>query len=270
MLSILIPTYNYDCQLLVNSLNHQARKAGTEYEIIVLNDGSTRPLNLTNCQLIVSPRNLGRAAGRNLLADKAQYPYLLFVDSDSMPADDQYIARWLKHIPTRGSIVLLGGRVYNPPTDRDHALLPLYGQRERNRDNRAKTFTSPNFLIDRSTFRAVRFNQSFTRYGHEDTVFGIELRRRGYDYQTIDNPVTHCHIESNADFLEKTRQALQSLHSMVDEYPELGQASRLIRWADITNLICPGRFAQAVERRLIRHPNVTMLQIYKLAYYKSL
>ena len=44
MLSILIPTYNFDCSKLVEELYTQCTKANITFEIVVGNDGST--LNL--------------------------------------------------------------------------------------------------------------------------------------------------------------------------------------------------------------------------------
>ena len=40
MLSILIPTYQYDCSRLVNDLHLQAQQLGVPYEIIVADDAS--------------------------------------------------------------------------------------------------------------------------------------------------------------------------------------------------------------------------------------
>ena len=40
MLSILIPTYNYDCSRLVSDLQRQAERMGIGYEVIVADDAS--------------------------------------------------------------------------------------------------------------------------------------------------------------------------------------------------------------------------------------
>ncbi len=42
MLSILIPTYNFDCSKLCNDLHVQATKLGIEFEIRVYDDFSTK------------------------------------------------------------------------------------------------------------------------------------------------------------------------------------------------------------------------------------
>ena len=80
MLSILIPTYNYDCTQLVRDLQKQAEKALTKYEIIVMDDASAtcketnRDINsLPHCQYIELTENIGRSRIRNRLADMARY-----------------------------------------------------------------------------------------------------------------------------------------------------------------------------------------------------
>lgn len=275
MLSILIPTHNYDPQLLVDRLNLYAVNLGIEYEILVLDDASSAPLSLTDCTVLRMNRNVGRARGRNILGRAARYPYLLFIDSDSLPANERYLERYLRIITECDSpLIVSGGRIYRPAADRDHSLLPAYGVRERNLSEGLSSapFLSPNFLIDRDTFLSVLFDESFTGYGHEDTVFGISLLRRGIRYRVIDNPVIHCHIESNADFLRKNREALRTLHALAasDAYPELRTVSRMVRHASRLPLRLPPLLASAVGRILLRYPDARLLQLYKFLYYASL
>ena len=106
MLSILIPTYNYDCTNLVRDLHRQAECAGIDYEIVVADDASpikecaerVREINTwPNCRLIELERNLGRARIRNRLADEARFEWLLFMDSDAEVISDSFIVDYLKH-----------------------------------------------------------------------------------------------------------------------------------------------------------------------------
>ena len=64
MLSILIPTYNFDCSVFVQALSNQAEALHVPYEIIVCDDGSTdetskignRTINACpNCRFIELP-----------------------------------------------------------------------------------------------------------------------------------------------------------------------------------------------------------------------
>lgn len=269
-LSILIPTYNYDCQALIDQLNRQARAMAIEYEIIVLNDASTIDLHLKECIQIDLEQNAGRARGRNILAERARYRYLLFIDSDSMPASQDYLKRWTER--AKEGCVIMGGRVYDKAKDREHSLLPNYGKRERNRREGIShaPFTSPNFLIDRRVFERVRFNERFRGYGHEDTIFGIELNRAGIEYSTTDNPVVHRHIESNTEFLGKVRESLDTLRETVSDYPELREISQIERVSGRLNLRCLRFLLPKIERHLRKHGSVLLMQIYKLIYYSTI
>jgi len=86
MLSILIPTYNYNVYPLVETIEKQVLKANIIFELICLDDGSFSILNennqkinaLANCKFIEAKKNNGRTATRQLLAEQAQYNWLLF------------------------------------------------------------------------------------------------------------------------------------------------------------------------------------------------
>lgn len=266
MLSILIPTYNYNPQPLVDVLNHQASTLGIDYEILVLNDASTMPIELTGCTTINMTKNVGRAKGRNILAARARYPYLLFLDSDSMPANDDFLKLYIDN--ARPDIVLAGGRIYHP---QEGSLLTLYGAKERNPKEMQTygknrfPFLSPNFMIDAELFNIVHFDEKLTRYGHEDTIFGIELIRHGIAYSRFDNPVFHEHIESNEDYLQKVELAMKTFRSLYGRYPELLDRP-IVR---LSNIVPPVKL-KFLRRELLSKPSLRLLQLYKLLYLKSL
>ena len=290
MLSILIPTYNYDCQGLVDALNVQARELGVQYEIIVFDDTSTERFEFRDCRVIRSERNVGRAAGRNALARAARFEYLLYIDSDSMPARGDYLRRYVERIErklqdaacrvsTPQVLVISGGRVYRKAEDVEHSLLPAYGRRERvvRECQPMAPFMSPNFLIDRATMLAHPFDESFRGYGHEDTLFGIELMLAGIRYTVIDNPVVHCHIETNAEFLRKNREALRTLKKMAEGRDgvgcvctELRQVSKMVRWSRFVPFRLPMGLAVLMEKVILRWPTDRLLQVYKFLYYNAL
>jgi len=266
MLSILIPTYNYNPQPLVDELNRQALGLGLEYEIIVLDDASTTPVVLSGCNVIRMDKNVGRAKGRNILTSRARYPYLLFLDSDSMPANDDFLKRYIDNC--RLDVVLAGGRIYHPQSG---SLLTLYGAKERNPEQMQSSdkvrfpFLSPNFLIDAELFNVVRFDDKLTKYGHEDTIFGIELMRHGIPYYRFDNPVYHEHIEPNEEYLRKVEMAMQTFRSLFTSYPELMEYP-IVRYSSYV----PSLPLEWLRRRIIEKPSVRLLQIYKMLYLKSL
>src|SRR3954467_10605564 len=105
MLSILVPVYNYDVNLLVRELRRQCDNAGIEYEIFLCDDAShesARRINETvstsgNVRFRQLEKNVGRARIRNMMAAEAQYENLLFMDCDSEVVKEDYIKTYLAY-----------------------------------------------------------------------------------------------------------------------------------------------------------------------------
>ena len=93
MLSILIPTFNYNALPLAKILESQALKLGIVFELICMDDGSFSNKNrhnqhinsLSHSKFIEHKKNVGSKANRGRLATLAQYNWLLFIDADSKP-----------------------------------------------------------------------------------------------------------------------------------------------------------------------------------------
>lgn len=225
MLSILIPVFNFDIRALVAALHDQCEQSGAAFEILCFDDGSADDFKTKNREiwkynnLIYKelPQNLGRSAIRNALAQAARFDYLLFMDCDSHVPDASYLQNYLDHL--QSGTVVYGGRSYQPkpPTDPSLYFHWHYGrQREQTTaDQRSKTpyhsFMTNNFIIPRQLFLSIRFDESLRQYGHEDTLFGLELARRQVPILHIDNPLEHIGLEPVDIFLEKTRQGVENL-----------------------------------------------------------
>ena len=136
MISILIPTYNYSIVNLVNTLHKQLSKAEIRFEIIVVDDCS-KDLNIQEqnkkintleyCQLIENNQNLGRTASRDLLAHKAQYNWLLFMDADVLPKNKDFIDAYL--LNSEGWDFLFGGICYkNEKPSKEEIFRWKYGK----------------------------------------------------------------------------------------------------------------------------------------------
>lgn len=225
MLSVLIPTYNYDCTTLVSELQRQIDASGIVAEVIVMDDASPDVSvcqanksidNLSHCRLIELPTNVGIARIRNLLADAARYDYMLFLDSDIFPVYDDFLQRYVEAC-TRAD-VLCGGLMFRAESPRRECVLRYkYGSRvesqsvERRMQQPYGEFKTLNFFISRRAFMSTRFNEDFVRYGHEDTLFGKELQQNGFSLLHIDNPIYHDVPDTNEEFLAKTRRSIENL-----------------------------------------------------------
>ncbi|MBQ2969654.1 MAG: glycosyltransferase family 2 protein [Bacteroidaceae bacterium] len=287
MLSILIPTYDYDCRHLVNDLHGQAEQAGIKYEIIVADDASptyiykerNREINrLSHCRFIELAENVGRARIRNRLADEAQYEWLLFMDCDAEVISPTFLTDYLCHTDAE---VICGGLCHadtlpSPTVSLRYAYEKRADKRRPARYRSAspyEQFTSFNFLILQKLFQTIRFDETIYDYGHEDTLFGIALQHRRAVIRHIDNPLRHVGLENNCLFLEKTRLALRNLASM--EGIMQGHSSLINAYRQLCRFRLQGLVAAWFckhEQRLVAHltglsPHLIMFFIYKLGYY---
>jgi len=240
MLSILIPTYNYDVNALTKELFHQALNQYIEFEIIVLEDGSSSEFiernknisTLKNCKHIVLKNNIGRSAARNKLADEAQYEHLLFIDCDAEVHSKDFIKKYLPFC--KEECIVIGGTSYELNNHNPKYSLRLkYGRkREARSANKRKknNFSSFNFLISKHIFNQIRFNDKIRGYGYEDMLFGYQLHQLGYIVIQIENPLIHKGLDDNKTFLQKTEEGMLNLFLLFTSgyYPSLPEESKLL------------------------------------------
>jgi hypothetical protein len=226
MLSILIPIYNFDVRQLVRELHTQGCLLNLPFEIICVEDASSPEFVKINQELIqlkhfkieVLSKNVGRSKIRNHLATKANYDYLLFMDCDSMPTTSSYLLHYCKHLnPNK---LLYGGRCYKEqaPSAPELYFHWYYGKNreESNSLLRKKhpynSFMTNNFLVPKVIFDTIKFDEQLTQYGHEDTLFGLELKKQNIRILHLDNPLEHIGLEENKVFIQKSEQAIQNLY----------------------------------------------------------
>ena len=129
MLSILIPIYNYNVYPLVLELQKQCSGCKIDFEIFCQDDASNEFLeenqnvnNLEHCRFELLEKNIGRSAIRNLLATKAKFDYLLFLDSDTIPIHNHFIKSYVSQI-NQDEKVVYGGIEYQKEKPEDDPLL---------------------------------------------------------------------------------------------------------------------------------------------------
>jgi glycosyltransferase involved in cell wall biosynthesis len=240
MLSILIPTYNYNITRLVADLHQQAVELSIDFEIIVMEDGSDQLVNenktvgeLSFCKHIILENNIGRSAIRNKLADEAKFDHLLFMDCDAEVSSVDFIQKYFPFCDKE--CVVIGGTAYDPKENNpDFSLRLKYGRERESRkaSERGKNnFATFNFLISKSIFNQVRFDESIRGYGHEDMLFGHQLHQLGYEFIQIENPLVHKGLDSNEIFIQKTEEGTRNLFLLykTGRYPFLADESKLLK-----------------------------------------
>lgn len=246
MLSICIPVYNYSIVELVNSLSMQAIKIDKPIEILAIDDASNNFFKDINVKLknekhvtyIELNENIGRSKVRNLLADTAKYENLLFLDSNTTLESGDFIKNYIEEID--GSKVVIGGiKHIDKKPSKEFVLRWTYGRKRETKSalsrqmNPYNNFIAKNFLIPRKIFNKIRFDENLTGYGHEDTLFGLELKKLNIEIKHIENPLTHSCLEKNDIFLIKTEEGIINLLNLYEQMkndPEFVNSIKLLRF----------------------------------------
>ncbi len=246
MLSILIPVYNYNPARLIIELHRQAVSAGVAFEIILGDDASQVEyqqiyksfLSVDEVKLIRNAERRGRAATRNLLAGAAVYSWLLFLDADAEITDQHFLKRYISICNEGSAEVIVGGTSYygQPPKEPDKFLRWYYGKMREERpasirqNSPCKSFSAFNFIAARQLFDKVRFNEKLRGYGHEDTLFGMDLEQNHFRPFHIENPAVHTGLEPAELFLEKCREGIRNLFLIYNQVGNaMGRYNRLLR-----------------------------------------
>ena len=286
MLSILIPTRDYECYQLTEQLHKQGEKLGHAYEIIVGEDGSRpdvlianrRIETLPNCRRMIRIANVGRANIRNQLAEAAKYPYILFIDSDAVVEKEDFLECYIKELEEHD--VVCGGLYHADILDDEECSLRYRYEKKADKSRDAETrgkrpydqFSTFNFAIRKELFRTIQFNPRIMRYGYEDTLFGKELEKRGVKIKHIDNRLLHNGLDKNRIFLSKIENSLITLSEIEDiigSTPLLATAARLDRLHLAKPYILIWKlFRNSMVKNLTdKRPSLTMLNLYKLGYF---
>lgn len=292
MLSILIPTFNTSIFELVQEVHDQADQCAIPFEIIACDDASTQEhsqnkeiIHLTNCTYITNKTNKGRTATRNILAQKATYTWILFLDADVFPSSKDFIKNYISLLENKDATdCIFGGITYKKEQPALEEILRwTYGISKESKpaSERIKNphfIISQNLLIKKELFLEIN---TFTenQYGL-DNIFSYELKRKSINVIHIDNEVYHQGLESNEVFLKKS---IDSLKTTI-KYEELGSIpndlrpvqriyNKLSSFFNSHKLIgyVVGIFEKQIKANLTsKKPSMLLFDMYRLYHYIQL
>ena len=291
MLSILIPVYNYNVVPLVLELRNQSLECKIDFEILCQDDGSNSDLNtineiinsLENCSFFVNSNNLGRGKNINLLAEKAKQDFLLILDCDTFPTQNDFIKNYISTNTKRENRVVFGGIQYKKEKPENERLLRwVYGNKRetlslkvRNQKPNIRALTS-NLLINKKLFLENLFNESITKYGYEDLVFLSDLEKKGILVTHIENTTYHLGLETSQQFLEKTKIAMENLKIISKSRSFNVSDSKLLEFCVLLKRLYLSSFISfifkrtepIIERNLLsKKPSLLLFDFYKLGCY---
>lgn len=290
-LSILIPTRNDVCLPQIVTLQRLAASIeDLKYEILVSDDASSdeeviqenEKINaLEHCTLFRQQVNRGRASNRNFLAQKAQYPWLLFLDCNIKIPNERFLQNYLE---SDEAAVTNGGIFAEANKSLEHSNLRyMYEKKiepmhiaEQRQQRPYQSFRTSNFIARREVMLNHPFDETLTGYGYEDVLFGKALCDHGISIHHIDNPVMMTHFESNEGYVAKVEEAMHTLHSLSKNLagysPLLSTVAMLKKW-HLTPLV--KLYYKSFLKRMRKNltgisPSIKWLNPYKLGYYLSI
>nr|WP_297307926.1 glycosyltransferase family 2 protein [uncultured Flavobacterium sp.] len=293
MLSILIPTYNYNTYPLVRELYNQCIKIkDLHFEIIVNDDASKQNFDnelitkIPNCFYFKQATNQGLSASRNFLIQQATQDWCLFLDDDIWPTSNTFVLNYLKAIEkNKKSSVFFGGLQYTKQRPKENELLRwLYGKKhealpyKKRIREKPNHFLSSNTLINQSVFDKVSYANEINSYGYEDLIFNIKVIENNINVLQVDNPVFHEKLDTSEIFLTKTEKALENLSKAIDMkileknttgISKLESVLRKIYLKKIFVFIF-NIFKPHIKNRLIgKNTNLNLFNLYRLGYFCS-
>ena len=291
MISILIPTYNYNTFPLVSKLHKQCESVGIEFEILVMDDASTDKqclqenlkINLlTNCSFQTLKQNIGRSAIRNLLAKKATAKKLLFLDADVMPLRDDFINQYFSHINLNQDIICGGITYQGVKAKKRERLRYVYGlHREQKsvskRQNNSHFIVSANMFISKLCF--LEINTMLDNLYGDDLVLSNNIKIKQINVLHIDNPVIHYGLEQNDKFIKKALQAVETIvllekrNLLEKEFLPIQKAYLKLKKFYLENTFNKviSQFEKKMERNFnSENPTLLWFDLYRLNHYTKL
>ncbi|MFD1163879.1 MULTISPECIES: glycosyltransferase family 2 protein [Hwangdonia] len=288
MLSILIPTYNYDIVHLVNDIHEQATKSNIEFEIIALDDVSNADTIKQNSKInvlkhtryLVSKTNGGIAVNRQLLCDKAKFDWILLLDADMKLKDPLFISNYIDAIERNYEVIFGGIKYENEAPDSKILLRWKYGvhceaidAKKRNKTP-YKITSAANMLIKKEVYKRFGLNSIGHSYGM-DIFFGPQLKINNIPVLHINNEVFHLGLESSKTYLKKTRLAVETLlrlnHTKKIKLHENDLLKIFVLSKKTMFNYALSLFFKLFENTMTKNllgksPSIKLLQLYKIAY----
>ena len=190
--SICIVSWNRPQELrcLLRSI-HDNLQQGPVHEILILDNGSSPPYELTSVpealsdklRLIRSEANLGCPAGRNLLAREASAPLIFFIDDDGVLENESDLASAIDWLSSESNLMAVTGLV----TESGRTKMRTPWRFPRQKLLTAAKRTAPGFiggcvLMKKKEFLALGGFSELSRYGGEELLLGIQSMLAGKSF----------------------------------------------------------------------------------------
>jgi len=134
-------------------------------------------------------------------------------------------------------------------------------------------------LIQKKTLKNYPFDETLKGYGYEDLFFYHQLLKNGVHVNFINNPVIHLADDTSSEFIIKTEQAMENLHTLMISKKLVRHNSKLLStYFKLKEVGLQKLFAMSYKifKPLLllnlksSHPSLRLFDIYRLGYFCSI
>ena len=255
-ISICVPTWKDNADALFASL---IRLRGADRCTLLIYDDGSYDADLTRqltrqirrypgpARLVSARTNHGRSHARNRLMALAETEWILYLDADMQPDDEDFLNRYLDAIDAaKGPALVSGGFSLRhvAPTEetRLHAAQSAASEcmpASVRAEAPGWYVFSSNLLVHRAVLDQVAFDDEFKGWGWEDVDWGLRVADT-FEVYHIDNPATHLGLDTDQALIAKYAGSGANFARLIERHPDQMAASRLYRLARRLRTL-PGR-----------------------------
>ena len=188
MISVVVPTYNR-ARLLEMCLSSLITQTYKDYEIIVVNDGSTDETEdiikkfqrkFKNLRYF-KQKNRGHSIARNLGFSRARGEIIASTDDDCI-VENQWLEKIRENFRRYPKAAAVGGSIINPVNTRiswSHYILTYSSWSPRAKKRFVRDIPTCNIAYKKDIIKDLKFEDDKKSLGYRDTLFNFEVSKRG-------------------------------------------------------------------------------------------
>jgi glycosyltransferase involved in cell wall biosynthesis len=257
--SAIIPTYNNETSLARAINSALVQDLDDEYEVIVVNDGSTDATakilaGYGNQLRIIDQRNGGAAAARNAGAAAASGDYLAFLDADDewMPQKLRIMMAVLEDSPE--AVLSYSDFIAINPVGERSVKSPMRGSPTVDDllDFGFGFFPTVVVMRKAAFLASGGFCEEFRGAGFEDAFMALTMREQG-EFVHVSEPLAYYHEAEPAILATKYRRGFRVLVRLVRERYGVRRSRKLIARASAfyAGLLVSGAADQVKRKRVV-------------------
>ena len=239
-ISVVTPVYKNDPSPLLTRLLSEVTNGNfaDSVELIVVNDGSGDIVLSEKIATFIKQfpipakyydfaENNGRSFARNQLIKHSQGEYILFLDSDMLPDDDDFIGKWLGYLNEAPEIAYGGYTIKQAPITKQNRLARALAAKSDcepaniRAERGAQAVATSNLLVRRDIMEKVPFDCGFKGWGWEDTDWALRADEGGFKVTHVDITATHLGLDDADMLLEKLKKAGPNFKYILENHPQM-------------------------------------------------